>query len=508
MRKQAASRVDDADVISEAEGRTENYIKTYDGLFLYDDITSVNDQQIEAQIVWADDVAYILDPISMMPTNSYVKGAVKGDKITMTLPQTLYVDEYEYDGEIQTTTYLFTTLDHIDIDGMAYYMPTEGESQITYTIAEDGTVTLDALPEGRLVGISLTDGYEAMWAGFAESAAKYTPGSEVSVDPSTLPNTPYSYFTYGYGDAGKGPMDFGYKVNVAFDGDDVYFTGLSIDEPRWWFKGHRQGNQVIVDNNQKMGMLMGVYTVSLMFGKEDAEAYGGYSLLPADTQFVFNFNEEKKEFTTATPEVIMFVNALPDQLYFLSMIENPTFIYQPTAAGNPRNPWNLVFDARPYKNRGFGLFDFNLPIVSTDGVLLDRNNMYYQIYLDGELVSFEDQGLEDTTDIPYNHDGNAIVCQKINTGHEMAIDYQGFDKIGVKLFNVYDGVTYESDLVEVPFIEGALSGISDALSQEVVSETLYDLSGRRVSASGKGIYVKKTTYADGSVKTSKIAIGF
>lgn len=501
-----------ADPIEEAEGTVKDYIKTYDGCYAYMDIEYIKGQEVEAQIVWGDDnTVYFPNLISMMPTGTYTKATLEGSKITMTLPQTAYYEEYEYGGELIQSYMIITLVEPIDYGGgMILYEPFEGDGEVTFSVAEDGSVTMDPIPNGMAIGlVGDESAYGQYWMGFAEFAMSFVPDSNEAFDPSTLPSTPYSYFTRGYDMPDSEEPEFGYKVNVAFDGDDVYFFGLSLDEPRWWVKGQREGNKIIIDNNQKMGTLMNTYTVSLMFGKNDPEAYGGMSLMPADTKFVFNYDEEKNEFTTDTPEVIMIINALPDRIYSLWMLENPTFIYQPNAAGTPRDPWNFKF-YDTYDRLGYGTLDFYLPIVSTDNVLLDRNNMYYQIYIDGELQELDaaEYGFsKDTVNVPYNFDANAIVCSNLSTYHEMIFHVEGFDTIGVKLFNVYDGVTYESNLVELNMETGEVSGISKISdTANVVSETYYDLSGKKVENPANGIFVKRIVLDNGTVRNIKCIV--
>ncbi|MBD5356382.1 MAG: hypothetical protein HDR88_05170 [Bacteroides sp.] len=504
----ASTRSGVEDIVWEADGTPKNYTKTYSGCYAYMEIEWVDNLEVPSQIVWGENnEVYFQDIISMMPFGTYTKGTAEGNKITVSLPQTLFIDEEEYKGEIYQTLYNLNLMMPFEDGGFTTYFPVEEPSDITFSIADDGTVTLDSLEEGYTIGLTADEGDGPMWMGFAEYAMTFAPESTGGVNPADLDNTPYSYFTPGYNTPATDQPEFGYKVNVAFDGDDVYFTGLCLDDRSWWFKGHREGNKVVVDNNQSMGVLAGVYNVSLMFGKRDAEAYGGFSFLPSDTQFVFNYDEEARKFTTDTPEVIMFINALPDQIYYLSLIEDPTFIYQPTAAGTPRNPWNLIFNAKTYDKSGYGLFDVNLPIVATDGTLLDRENMYYNIYIDGEIFEFDayEYGLpEDTENIPYNFMSNPIVCSKLSTYHEMLFHVQGFDKIGVKLVNVYDGVTYESDIVEIDVEEnGITSGINETSSANVINETYYDLSGRKVSNPSNGIFIKHTLLDNGTVKVTK-----
>lgn len=512
QRHATAARISADDVIWWADGTAKDYTKTYSGCYVYMDIEWINNQQVDTQIVWGENNdVYFPDIISMMPIGTYAKGLVDGNKITMTLPQTLYLEEEEYKGQIYQTTYDLHLMMPFEDGGMLFYFPVDEEEpvDVTFTIADDGTVTLDTLPDGYALGLAVDEGDGAMWAGFAEMAMSFAPNTGSSINPADLENTEYSYFARGYDTPATPEPEFGYKVKVAFDGDDVYFTGFCLDDTKWWFKGHREGDKIIVDNNQKMGVLAGIYNVSLMFGKRDAAAYGGFSLLPADTQFVFNYDEAAMTFTTDTPDVVMFVNALPDQIYYLTLIENPSLIYQPTAAGTPRNPWNFVFDAKAYDQVGYGLLDVNLPVVSTDGVLLDRENMYYNVYIDGELFDFdaEEYGLPaSTTDIPYNFKSNPIVSSKLDTAHELLFHVRGFEKIGVKLVNVYDGVKYESDMVEIDVIEGGISGIETAGDCGVMSEAFYDLSGRKVLNPQGGIFVKRTVLNDGSVKVSKAVV--
>ena len=70
--------------------------------------------------------------------------------------------------------------------------------------------------------------------------------------------------------------------------------------------------------------------------------------------------------------------------------------------------------------------------------------------------------------------------------------------------DVYD--VEEGPSVTVNFLKGEAAGIAAAKATEAVNTTYFDLSGRKVSAPSHGIYVKKTQSADGSVKTSKVAV--
>lgn len=64
------------------------------------------------------------------------------------------------------------------------------------------------------------------------------------------------------------------------------------------------------------------------------------------------------------------------------------------------------------------------------------------------------------------------------------------------------------DDIKVIYVAGQSSGImpfpADGKPEEIVSETFYDLSGRRVSANAKGLVIVKTRTADGKTVTRKV----
>ncbi len=98
----------------------------------------------------------------------------------------------------------------------------------------------------------------------------------------------------------------------------------------------------------------------------------------------------------------------------------------------------------------------------------------------------------------YGGDGIAIVkfTAMIGTRNESKEDAEG---------DVYDVV--EGPSVTVHFLKGeAAAGINATESTDAVKTTYFDLSGRKVSAPVHGVYVKKTQSADGSIKTSKVAV--
>lgn len=491
------------------QGEKKEYVKTFSGCLYTATADEFVDRERNATIIWGENnEVYFPDIISMQPMGSMTKGILDGDHITVEVPQNVYHQVDDLGFMVFEMDYYLVLLKESEANGVKSYTPIKDEGSVSFTLQSDGTVVLDALGEGYALGLTQDNGYSEEWYRAAEYSMVYTPKSDEPFDPSKLKKTSYSYITTGNGGQSTGEPDFGYKVKVAFDDENVYFFNICPEYPDWWFKGRREGTRVIVDNNQPMGNHAGVFDVTLVFGQSDDNAQLGYSLLPAETQFVFNYDADKNIFTSATPDVVMFVNCIPDQLtYFLTKVADPTFVYQDTAEGTPQNPWGLsfFFDEYGVEPETQGYLGVNLPIVSTDQILLNRENMYYNIYLDGEKVEFtkSEYGMaEDNVNIPYLFNGNGISAQKFNTMHQIRIKPEGAKTIGVGLVNVYDGISYESEIVELSLSYSSIE-TKEAVSAEVIDEIYYDLSGRRVSKSAKGLVVKHTILDNGTVIVDK-----
>ena len=84
---------------------------------------------------------------------------------------------------------------------------------------------------------------------------------------------------------------------------------------------------------------------------------------------------------------------------------------------------------------------------------------------------------------------------KVGTANSSKTDSEGI---------VYDVV--EGPSVTVNFLNGVVSGINHAKTDDVVSTSYVDLAGRKVANPTQGIYVKQTLLKNGQVKNSKVII--
>ena len=503
------------EVIYEVDGSVMPMDLVSDGFYVYMDIEYYSDMRTPSEFVFGNDgYVYIKDFMGMLPFGSYIRGEVDPETFEMKFrfPQTVDNDD----------DYEWTDISLFYDNGFPDDIPVAVEDEnnyITFEYGDDGSITMQPLPEGCFIGAAMQP-YD-MWSGMAMTAASLVEPAddrEVVTMPEGLTGKRYSYITYGYGqyDVKRNP-DFGYRVEVAFDGDDVYIQGLSMDDASICIKGKRDGSKITIPNNQFLGTLASVYEVSVKFGHPDETAYGGYALSPEDTVMELDYDEADGVIKVSDPDVVMFFNLSPNSnpngIYYLQMYENLELKYQPNASGAPIDPWGLYYSDGGGQDNSLGTFDFNLPLVNAEGILLDRDNMYYNIYLDGELwpLTPEDFNISETLeDVPYLYKSNQIVSSKLNIFHELGFHVQGFDTLGVQCFNVFDGATYAGRLAtldvatgEVTYSGGETAVYGIPTDIDAVTTEYFDLSGRRISAPADGICVKRTVYKDGTVSVAK-----
>jgi hypothetical protein len=490
-------------VINEVEGWPMEMDIVTSGYYASAELEYFTDMRRGSEVVMGDDALYLKDPIPLMAMEAYVRAEMDEDTgdFVVKLPQTMYADEEMWFDLVLT---------HMDEETG---MPEIIEGDLIFIYNDDGSLTMQDLGEGNAV--ALWNYPDDMWAGFSETAISYCSPEETEV-PVVMPEgaeiQKYAYSTYGYGqyDPSVKP-DFGYRVDVAFENGEVYIAGLSYDDPSICIKGELNGDKIVIPNNQYIGVVSGVYSCHVAFAKKDAASYGGYALLPEDSVLTLNYDAEKGIIEEDGTGVAMMFNLTPNNnengILYLQMYDALRLVYQPTAAGAPIAPTGLM----NVSEGGRSLFDFNLPTVTEDGTVLDRSNMYYNIFIDDEIFEFDADEYnltESVEDMPYLFTNKPIVSTKYSTFHEILMMVEGYDTIGVQCFNVYDGVTYAGPKATFDVATGEVTvttGVDGVTADGAPAQVIYyDLSGRKVANPAAGIFVRQTINEDGSVTVDKV----
>lgn len=461
----------------------------------------------------ADGKAYWLNPLSNAPFDSYIVGDVVDDKITFKFPQPIYQEVWDFGDGYPFVFNIYAAACALNIQYNAETEETEVEydfsvdQTMVFTINADGSIT----QEGDLY-IAAGDWDEDVsyfyYDSYADNHIVLTPFNETAVSvPETaeFEDWVFSEDENDINDIHK------YFVKVAFVDNDVYVKGICQDKPEITIKGTLADGKIVVPYAQYLGdaYYRHVFAMTglIEWVEEDGVETGYIDLTPEG--YVFNYDANAKKMTSANPDGVLFINEGKQDISYLAFAINPAIYYQGEISDyTPDAPQKVsVQDWMDWFGQILLYFECNGQTVNGD--LISIENLSYIVYVDGEPFTFtttEYQSLEsDMTEIPYTFsDGYSdIQYQEGYNFHQVWFYYNTMQSIGIQLiYTDESGKKYYSETVT---IDTSDLGVGDIVTDKtVVSEEYFDLSGRAVEASATGILVKRTTFSDGTVATSKI----
>ena len=391
------------------------------------------------QMVFADDgkTVYLKDPISQAVANTWVRAELSDDGKTLTMPLNqfiTYFDEVEYG---LMTAWVDATVDE---DGYIVATPNLDIQEVTFTISDDGTISLDGSSgnvdtfEGSGIGLIYDD--DLSWAGYVDWGSVYTPFDAKPVElpeGAVLEDFSMSYVD-SYGNAS------GEMVKVAMMDNDVYVQGFSSLVPDGVMKGTISGDKVLFPSDQYLGI--GSSRFLSMMGL-DAD----YTVLD---NLVFDYDAASRTMTAS--DILAVVAGLNIQEEYDQPVLAPYYDH----AATPANPEVIDFVDQGELG-GYNYGSFNVPTVDTEGNFINTNDLYYRIYFDDdELFTFGPdeypQVEEFMTDVPYSYtDG-----YDFGAGGATIYFYEtGFQRVGIQSVFRGGGEEHVSDIVYMELTDGS-----------------------------------------------------
>lgn len=304
----------------------------------------------------------------------------------------------------------------------------------------------------------------------------------------------------------------GYFVDVAKKGDKVYLKGV-INGYEGVIEGDIKGDEVVFYGGQYIGVDTNSMTWTYLYGgvvdeSEPRDPLSGNIVAKATGNLHFKYDADAKRMISK--EAILLTGNRSDNLEEVmanGYLEKLTLEYQQRNPYSlPLNPTGLEYD-NLFDETGVGALRFRIPIQDTDGNLLDPDNLYYRVYLDGEMFTFygdEYVGMPEdgTTLIPVYFSNGKDIC---SSGEEKKVDFfvGEIDEYGVQ--TVYFQPVDSGDPVELTseIVTLEVSALKELQVSEKITTEWYDLQGRRLSTPGKGINIRVERRADGSFRAIK-----
>ncbi|MDE7346646.1 MAG: hypothetical protein K2N48_07900 [Muribaculaceae bacterium] len=485
-------------IITSAEGEKVDVTMTTSGLTMSGiGLVEYNDKMYASHLVYGDnDEVYIYEIFSGLPTKSYVKGVKDGDKILIDLPQPIF---YEFDPDLGFPEAYYMSILTMRDD---WYWPEE-KSTLTLSIDAAGNMKAEGLSRDVILGVADND--DDTWIGLGAWDLTISTTRE---DPVTLPDG-YEVTENFWTSVGN---EYGWQVNFAQGGEEVYFQGLSERLPEAWVKGTVDYDDttatVTIAQDQYVGEYMGypIFTKCVRTSVDDKGNVFLEDFMPSDYAFKLVWDFEEETMTAEDRNVLLVFNVSKGEISLLNDLMDMKLIRQDSFEGTPEAPYALKFEDA-MQEEGFSLFTFTLPAVSTEGDYLSLGDLGYVVYVDGEPWTFdaEDYEIEESLEeIPWTFDKYWICKGYQSPVHTVAFFVEGITTLGVQTVYRYGGIETRSEIVtinvdELEYVEGLDAG------DQVDKVTYYDLSGREISSPVNGIFLKVSRMSDGSIRTSKEA---
>lgn len=503
----------DQPLISEQPGGTlySNYYGSETGFSVFwGQVFSTNvDGAAENFVVGNNGEVYLQNAMATLRQNNWIKGEkLEGDTIAFTFPQKYYVqDETDDDGTPTGNKEYFYLWRMLINDEGNDLVPDETSQTIKYVMRNDSIIRVDdAFNGGVILGLATDDG---LWVGYGDYLSKWGKLNDKAV---TLPATakPETFQVDYWNENGNEDSRI---IKVAIDGNDIYLGSLTDSNPNAWAKGTISGDKVVFTGKTYMGVdeSLGYHTYFSPIGSEKvySDIYEDYiDSLYFEKEITLDYDAQTK--TLSSDKGMLAVNVGKNDVYTQALYDGPQMKPWKEVPGAPKDPELIEFS--PYdEEMGYGVMQIYMEKNSTDGVLLNPEKIYYNIYFDDDLFTFypdEYVALTDEmTDVPLNFTDNYdIVADGAMRGIYFFMD--GVSTVGIQELYKDGDKVYKSNLVKYTIDEdGGFTGIGgigiETGAKSVKSVSYTDISGRRVLNLTRGLYIKTVKMADGSQKSMK-----
>lgn len=461
--------------------------------FIYSSaLVTVTTNGYAGAMVRTDEAIYIRDIISEYnaPQTYWVKGDIGDDgSVTFRFPQLIYHNE----SNPAADRYI------------ALMTPQSNGTSISLKVVEgncdlkmkwDGNRLVQAMPEfadpklNQYAGIVGVIDATGDFVSYGEQGLSYKVEDLKPLEAPADMQTSRHLFDYNNGNNEAKTN----VITVGISGDEVWFKGLNTFIPEAWVKGTVSDGTISIPSTYT-GVYEGYLTYVTGISEDNKQLVSPLTIKQNGDRYTINGSL----FISIGDETVDFnSNRVFTNGFFTPYTESTKTPATPVIDTSEEG--TEAFD----ENEGMGALIFTMDAVDTEGYPLDQSKLYYNVFSNGKLYTFDKDlyGLEeDMTDIPYAFQGDLIMSMY---GYFFVFFLEDMDSIGVRaVYKDGDNTTY-SEIATHQFREAGISAPS--VAPEAVSEEYINLNGQKVSEPAQGIFIKLTRYADGSSKAVKTVV--
>ncbi len=518
----ANTRADEADfnVITEApEGKVETMLGSSNTFYLYYDEVSMDETYgIAYEGVWTDNgEVYLKNPISMLDWDTYIKGKVTDEGLLFEFPQPLYKitdDEGSVELYVDVLEYAEIESPYDPDDYIVTFVPTEETRSILFRKMDNGSYGME---DDYMLGVTYNDN----WQGYGEMYLNVLP---FEATPAKIPEGINYDYSYVLADEFTGwDHTVLRQIGIGELDGTTYIKGLASGMPDAVIYGtfDKDKNTLTIPSDQFLGKYYNHYIffmagIGTTWYDEDWDSEM-YSFYIDEDPLVLTYDPEHNEFHPVLKEgytlsYVIFnfgnIETYPCEYYAVDRIFSQGEITD-LAPINPEiiSIYDIDFIDPDYSYA----IEFNIYGDNKEGQLLIETNIYYNIFINGELYTFTseeyptllDEGIKEVTDIPvFLNAGDDIFCNGIY--HGVALKRKDIETVGVRAVYIDGDTRAESEIVTVTNTGEPVSVAFNKATSEKKTE-YFDVNGRRISGkANQGVIIKRTTYSDGSINVEKV----
>lgn len=461
------------------------------------------------KIVTNGNDVYMENPISQgqVEGGTWVKGTLEGNKIHMPLKQCVIYSEEEGYGYM--TAALKADVQY-DEDAEEYYLNyvMTDETEVTFTINEDGTITLDHQsvvdPETGLAdwiyGLVYTD--DLAWSQLGDYNSVYTPfEGEYATIPEGAATEQWAMM---YKDENN--YSSAHLCDVAIVGDKMYIAGMSKADPEAAMVGTIADGKVTFASDQYIGLSTGYVSYGVFANVTTEQVWDdwyeeyydmeSFEYLP---EYSFTYDAENKMLTSAD-DVAFVVNAGKgeEEILYITLAKAPKFNFFEEVVATPADPEFLDY-SNYFDDYGYDMLSCNVKLEDVNGKYMNQDKVFYTIYvkIDGEAeqfvfyadeyAGFAELGIEEMTEVPVNFTVlDDYGYEDISaSGSGICLYQSGFDDFGIQTIYYGGGERRTSNIVWWSDVEAGIHDVT--LNSD--SKTIYDLQGRQLQKMQKGVNI-------------------
>lgn len=479
------------------------------------------------KVIFADNGdVWFKDPISRIKKDAWIKGHMEGNIITIELP-IIYANEGQNDEDAyQITRLVRGAVTGEDGSQTVTWVPDKSKSVIQFEYTEDDRIL--QVNEGMAVMMGLVEDDSYMY--FGDYGIEYTrvSGSPV-VFPTDVEPELWTFKCFWDG-------DYAVRVEVAEDGNDFYMRGFWPDWSGSAIKGEIEGDKVIFRPRQYMGFMSldtGFdYYVYLVTGHKEPSIVT-FNYVTDNNDLVFAYDKEAKTLTPLFDENTCLMVTKGMTTGSSSDVGN-TYVAFSDMSMKVLNeikaiPDINVTDCFQYLDTGWGQIEFELPPYDEEQNALLPEKLFYSIYHDDHVLTIDPEdafepdqyeGIDKPwTEIPYTFDNDyGIKSRGSKKNRSVAFFRLADERVGVQAM-YYDDLSGEKIYSNVTFVDlnsfertvvkwedmpnNPANGVESVVEGNVVDVKCYDISGRRVSDSYKGLMIVEKTLDNGKREVVK-----